>query len=83
MSTQPFLSTNTPQQQPVFEGSQVHNSTESSENPFDTSMDSELSIEGSLWSLGPYGMNKQPMLSQTFDFFPHLDTLGGSMDFGT
>ena len=46
-------------------------------------MDSELSIEGSLWSLGPYGMDKQPMLSQPFDFFPHLETLGGSMDFGT
>ena len=90
MSTQPFICTNTPQHQSVFEGSQhqslsesVHNPTESSENPFDPSMDSESSIEGSLWSLGPYGMDKQPMFSQTFDFFPHLDNLGGSMDFGT
>ena len=90
MSTQPFICTNTPQHQSVFEASQhqglpesVHNPTESSENSFDPSMDSESSIEGSLWSLGPYGMDKQPMFSQTFDFFPHLDTLGGSMDFGT
>lgn len=90
MSTQPFICTSMPQQQPAFGGSHhqglsesVHNPTKTSENPFDPSMDSESSIEGSLWSLGPYGIDKQPILSQTFDFFPHLDTLGGSMDFGT
>ena len=89
MSNQTFLCTNAPQQQPAFEGSQhqglsesVHNPTEHPENPFNSSMDSE-SIEGNLWSLSPYDIDKQPMLSQTFDFFPHLDTLGGSMDFGT
>ena len=89
MSTHPFICTDTPQQQPAFEGSQhqglsesVHGPTEPSENPFDPSMDSESSLEGSLWYLGPCGIDKQPILSQTFDFFPHLDTLGGSMDFG-
>lgn len=45
-------------------------------------MDSE-SIAGNLWSLGAYNIDKPPMLSQTLDFFPHLDTLGGSMDFCT
>ena len=81
MSNQPYLCANTAQQQPAFES--VQNTTGPSENPFDPSMDSESSIEGKLWSLNPYDIDKQPMLSQTLDLFPHLDTLGGSVDFGT
>ena len=80
MSNQPFLCTNTAQQQPAFEP--VHNTTGPTEDPFDPSIDSESSIEGNLWSLNTYNIDKQPMLSRTLDFFPHLDTLGGSMDFG-